>query len=91
MLKDITPTLTEGTHIAFVDVGATPSGKTRRFEVRTHQCELLGWVYWFAAWRKYTFHPAAGTVYEEVCLTEIAEFIAEKTDAHRNAPPRQQS
>jgi hypothetical protein len=82
--------VTAGTHITFHYVGKTESGKTLRYEVRTvrPQREPLGWVYWYPAWRKYVYHPSPGTVYEETCLTEIAEFIAEKTDAHRQAPAR---
>ena len=84
---------TEGTHIEFHTIGQSDSGLTLRIEVRKRghhadvQGEVLGWVYWFPRWRKYIYHPSPGTIYEEVCMTEIAEFIAEKTDAHKNAPP----
>lgn len=79
----ISETETRGSYITFRDVGATPSGKTRRFEVRDLQGGVLGWVYWYPGWRKYIYHPKPGTLYEEVCMTEIAEFIKMKTATHK--------
>lgn len=76
---------TEGTHIIFRDIGSSESGKTRRFEVAATDVDmyLLGRIEWFGRWRKYCFFPGAGTLYEETCLNEIAEFIKSKTTEHR--------
>ena len=78
----INETETQGTFITFHDVGKSDSGKTQRFDVRNSGA-VLGWVYWYSPWRKYIYHASPGTLYEETCLTEIAEFVAEKTREHK--------
>jgi hypothetical protein len=40
-------------------------------------------VRWFNAWRGYALIAEAGTVFEEKCLREIAEFTEEQTNLHR--------
>jgi hypothetical protein len=45
---------------------------------------LAGTIRWYGAWRKYAFMPEAGTVFEEVCLAEIGQFIAARTAEHRS-------
>lgn len=35
----------------------------------------LGQIKWFARWRKYSFFPAMGTVFEKTCLNEITQFM----------------
>jgi len=50
--------------------------KTRRFDVRNAKSGvLLGWVRWYGPFRGYSFFPCEGTIYEEECLRDIAEFI----------------
>ena len=45
---------------------------------------LVGTIKWYGAWRKYAFLPQPNTVFEEVCLAEIGQFIAARTAAHRS-------
>ncbi len=40
--------------------------------------EKLGEIKWFSHWRKYAFFPSDGTVYEDDCLKDIAEFIEQQ-------------
>lgn len=40
---------------------------------------LLGGIVWFPRWKKYIFCPSEATIYEEVCLREIAGFIEGET------------
>jgi hypothetical protein len=80
---------TMGTYIVFRNLGRqyTSRGvqKTNKYEVRTNDenSTVLGTISWFSRWRKYAFDPLAKTVYEEVCLREIAQFIEEETRAYR--------
>jgi len=70
--------------IAFVDRGASPSGKTRRWEVRAKQGgDVLGVVQWWPAWRRYVFQPAYPTVFEQDCMRDIAAFIERATTDHK--------
>jgi hypothetical protein len=85
-VKDENNTL--GTHIGFRDVGPSESGLTRKFKVYSlDDSFLLGTISWAGRWRKYVFSPVMTepTIFEEVCLTEIAEFIKSKTASHRKA------
>ena len=43
----------------------------------------LGWVKWFPHGRKYAFHPAELTVFDEDCLREIATFCELETQRHK--------
>jgi hypothetical protein len=72
----------EGTYIKFVE--GPPKSKTKTWWVVNKFDEIhLGWIGWFGKWRKYGFYPKADTVYEEVCLREIASFCESETKAHR--------
>lgn len=63
-------------------VPAGKAAKTRRFEVTTSGGDRIGMVAWYAPWRKYTFQPDARTVYEWVCLRELASVSEMLTKAH---------
>jgi hypothetical protein len=43
----------------------------------------LGKVKWFGRWRKYAFFAEADTVFEQVCLRDIANFCETETKRHR--------
>lgn len=45
----------------------------------------LGEVKWFAHWRRYTFWPAVGTIYDESCMREIADFVEAETKKRKAA------
>ena len=63
--------------------GSSPSGKTKRWSVENAVGgPSLGDIRWFAPWRKYVFE-ASKAIFDEACLTEIAEFIERETRAHR--------
>lgn len=43
----------------------------------------VGQVRWYAPWRKYTFWPAANTVFEATCLSAIAHFCERLMRDHK--------
>lgn len=48
------------------------SGKTSVIEVRSRRSgDLLGTIKWFGRWRRYTFFPEPGTVFDAACLDDI--------------------
>lgn len=60
--------------------------KTDIYDVRSVAGEAwLGTIQWYAAWRKYSFHPRPETVFEADCLRAIADFLASLTKDHRSA------
>jgi len=72
--------------IKFDFAGTTPSGKTKRWYVKTTDNTTLGIIQWFAKWRKYAFSPAYPTFFEEDCLRDIASFCESQTQSHRSIP-----
>lgn len=61
--------------------------KTLVWQVLTHPGEQqLGFVKWFAGWRKYAFFPDKGTLYEPDCLNDLATFCRMVTTMHRAGP-----
>jgi hypothetical protein len=72
----------KGTHILFVP--AAPGAKTKGWTVdNAYGDGTLGFVGWFGRWRKYCFFPAEGTVFEEVCLRETADFCERETKEYK--------
>lgn len=80
-------TMTEGKHIFFKDVSdSLPSRRTKVWTVHSKYPDgpsELGRIKWFARWRCYGFFPAVLTVYEKLCLRDIAQFCEEKTEEHK--------
>jgi hypothetical protein len=75
---------TTGTHIRFDEL--TPNPATKRWAVMPKDgSQQIGTVSWYGPWRKYCFFPMAATVFEQVCLKEIACFIERQTQLHRTA------
>lgn len=72
------------THIYFSFNGVRKSGKTVEYDVNTNdETDWLGTVSWFGRWRCYAFNPAPMTVFEKVCLRDIANFCELLTRQHR--------
>lgn len=62
----------------------TPNPATKRWAVMPKDGSAqIGMVSWYGPWRKYCFFPMASTVFEWVCLREIAEFCESQTVLHR--------
>ncbi len=74
----------EGTFITFEEIAPNP--KTKRWAAVNKQTRgTVGTVVWYGPWRKYCFCPADNTVFEQVCMREIAQFIEDQTQAHRKS------
>lgn len=53
-------------------------GSLDQWAIDGRNCHL-GFVDWYARWRKFVFHPAENTVFSDDCLTAMAAFLAGKT------------
>lgn len=65
--------------------------KTHIFEVRSKtQGSILGTVEWFGRWRRYSFFPNDDTIYDAICLRDIAEFcdrlMTQRAQASKDRP-----
>jgi hypothetical protein len=45
--------------------------------------DVLGMVFWYAAWRQYCFQPRAHTIYSAGCLQDVKDFIGQLMMDHR--------
>lgn len=62
----------------------TPNPATKRWAVMPKDGpDRIGIISWYGPWRKYCFFPTPETVYEQVCLREIADFCEVQTAMHR--------
>ena len=60
------------------------SGKTLIWVINAKEDgAFLGSIKWFGRWRRYVFHPAAESVFEQDCLRDIATFCEQRTNDHR--------
>ena len=65
-------------------VPTVPNKKTKVWFVYPTGTETsIGLIKWFGRWRKYSFFPEPGTVYEIDCLSDIAKFLEEATRQHK--------
>lgn len=79
-------------YITFKVKELTPNPATKRWAVMSKdQGSQIGMVSWYGPWRKYCFFPMASTVYEQVCLRDIANFCESQTKAHREAKKPKES
>jgi hypothetical protein len=61
---------------AYLAYERVPShNKTVVLAVRSTGGTPLGTIKWYAPWRRYTFHPAAGTLFDAACLRDIEEQV----------------
>ena len=51
--------------------------KTPIYHIRPvrNDFDYLGCVKWYGPFRKYTFYPEGGTVFDDKCLNDISYFI----------------
>lgn len=77
----------EGKYITITEEPPNNIRKTKKWVVKSifDGCPLLGYVGWFSRWRKYAFFPAISTVFEEVCMREISNFIENETLLHKES------
>ena len=53
-----------------------PGMKTKVYDVFNKENKsYLGRIGWYPSWRKYTFAPSAGAVFEATCLADITSFL----------------
>lgn len=68
--------------LSFENERRTASRLTCIWEVWCEGAEL-GVVRWFSRWRRYVFEPSGGTVYEQDCLRQLAEFCERQTNLNK--------
>lgn len=71
-------------YLGFTEVPMPPERKTGVWNVyNQHSGVVLGQVRWFGRWRRYTFNPEPGTVYDGRCLQAITQFMQRQMDRRK--------
>lgn len=85
MIKELDTLWDQGEWLNYRNRGRASKGAvTNIYEVTSRSTsETLGWVRWYAQWRKYVFIPRDGSFYDTKCLTELAEYCTLKTEQHK--------
>ena len=69
-------------YLMAVHVGTSPSGKTEIWDIVSRsRNDTLGEVRWLGGWRQYVFRPDEGTIWNEECLRDVAQFCRLATKA----------
>jgi hypothetical protein len=72
-------------YLRFEERGLSDSGKTKRWAVlNTLSQSVLGWVQWYSGFRAYVYQSIPEIVYDHKCMTEIGEFLRERTQEHKS-------
>lgn len=71
-----------GSFIDFTQIHDT--GKTKVFSVESKSGDHLGKIAWFPSWRKYTFMPEYGSLFDSKCLAEVIEFLSKLMEDRKN-------
>lgn len=71
-------------YLVFEDSEVPAGRKTRVVAVLSARSRNeLGVIAWYSPWRQYVFYPDGGTLWNNGCLTEIAERVRKMTVDHR--------
>lgn len=71
-------------YVKFLPSGQSPSSKTRVWDVVAEENSFpLGKIRYFSRWHQYAFFPNGNTVFEKICLRDIAEFCDLRSIEHR--------
>lgn len=73
-----------GSHIIFALI--KDNAKTSVWHIIGHGSIILGEIKWHCAWRRYCFFPANDTIWDLNCLDEVAMFIEDQMEAHKDKP-----
>ncbi len=61
--------------LKFTEV-ANPGKLTKRWTIKSTDDDLLGWIQFYAPWRKYTWSMAdGGVLFDVACTQEVIDFL----------------
>ena len=70
------------------DLAGQQKPKTQVYDVTTTDDRAeLGQVRWWGPWRRYSFFPYRGTLFESQCLRDIAAFCDWLMDERKGGKP----
>lgn len=81
-MEDMSELKKQYEYIHFVEIEQKP--KTKVYSCRNSDCFELGKVLFYPAFRKYSFCPEGGTVFDTKCLVDIIDFIGQLETERKN-------
>lgn len=71
-------------YLKFTEGKPSDSGKTRTWSVdHVNDGGNLGWIQWYAPWRKYCFYSNDSCLYDAACLMDIGLFLTQRMAEHK--------
>ena len=59
--------------------------KTTKWYIKNiHSDSILGKIKWFSAWRQYCFFTNSGCIFNDGCMRDILDFIAQLEKERKN-------
>lgn len=72
-----------GKWISFIPLGKPENRKTEQWHVVSKERSIaLGTIKWFGRFKQYSFEPNPNTVFEKICLRDIADFCEDQTNLY---------
>jgi len=72
-------------YIDFIELPRNPGAVTWQWKVVNKQNgSVVGGIKWENGWRCYCFHPSFPTIFEHVCLEDIASFLKKNTQEQKD-------
>lgn len=65
--------------------------KTVVINVMNTNCQFLGKIGWYGAWRQYVYESEDGIIYNNGCLQDIADVLTSLNDAQKAERIRKES
>lgn len=69
-------------YLTFQPAGESASRLTKLWDVVSHG-EVIANIRWYAPWRNYVIEPKPFTLWDAVCLTQVAAFLAQVNREHK--------
>ena len=61
------------------------TGKTSRWSIHNNRSQaFLGEIKWYSAWRQYCFFTTSDAVFNDSCMRDILDFIAQLSAARNS-------
>ena len=59
---------------------ANPGKKTKRWAIYSSNDSLLGWIEFYAPWRKYIWSMNGGVIFDVKCTEEVVQFLKDHAE-----------
>lgn len=81
--------MTEPKWILFREDDPSP-GQIRRTRlwhvISRKRGNIIGEIKWYPGWHRYALFPTPNTVWDEICMRDVAEFCQEQTNDQKRQP-----